>query len=86
MKPSQCRPSGPNLTAVGGPNQNARITALIWKRDLLKKAKKLGVLRRFLDMANSFLGSLSGGLPVVEFIKEYKDMVEASLKIVRSVE
>ena len=25
MKPSQCRPSGPNLTAVGGPNQNARI-------------------------------------------------------------
>ena len=28
MKPSQCRPSGPNLTAVGGPNQNARIISL----------------------------------------------------------
>src|ERR1019366_4038153 len=25
MKPSQCCPSGPNLTAVAGPNQNARI-------------------------------------------------------------
>src|ERR1700733_4103972 len=28
MKPSQCRPSGPNLTAVAGPNQNARIILL----------------------------------------------------------
>jgi hypothetical protein len=25
MKPSHCRPSGPNLTAVVGPNQNAKI-------------------------------------------------------------
>jgi hypothetical protein len=25
MKPSQCCPGGPNLTAVAGPNQNARI-------------------------------------------------------------
>lgn len=61
-------------------------SVLIWKRNLLKKAPKTGVLRRFLDIANSILGSLSGGLPVVEFIKEYKDMVEACLKIVRSIE
>jgi hypothetical protein len=61
-------------------------STLLWKRDLLRKARQTGVLRRFLDMANSFLGSLSGGPPIVEFIKEYKDMVEASLRIVRSVE
>ena len=61
-------------------------SALIWKTNLIRKAQKGGVLRRFLDMANSFLGSLSGGLPVVEFIKEFKEMVEASLKIVRSIE
>ena len=30
MKPSQCCPSGPNLTAVGGPNQNARIKGTIY--------------------------------------------------------
>jgi hypothetical protein len=61
-------------------------STLKWKSDLLDKARRGGVLRRFLDMANSFLGSLSGALPIVEFIKEYKDMVEASLRIVRSVE
>lgn len=59
---------------------------LLWKRKLLEKAGRLGVLRRFLSMANSFLGSLVGALPVLEFVKEYKEMVEASLKIVRSVE
>ena len=58
-------------------------STLIWKRDLLRKAQRTGVLRRFLDMADSFLGSLSDGLPIIEFIKEYQDMVEASLKIVR---
>lgn len=58
-------------------------SALIWKRSLLEKAVKVGPLRRFLSMANSFLGSLSGPLPIVDFIKEYKEMVEASLKIIR---
>ena len=59
---------------------------LVWKRSLLEKAARMGVLRRFLSMANTFLGSLSGALPIIEFIKEYKEMVEASLKIVRSFE
>jgi hypothetical protein len=61
-------------------------SVLIWKRDLLRKAVGTKVPRRILDIVNSFLGSLSGAIPVLEFIKEYKDMVEACLKIVRSIE
>jgi len=57
-------------------------TTAAWKRDLMREAAKHGVIGRFLDLANSFLGSLSGGLPVVEFIKEYKDCVEGCLKII----
>lgn len=69
------------VEGVGLTNKN-----LVWKRDLHREAKRMGILRRFLAMANSFLGSLGGALPMLEFIKEYKDMVEASLKIVRSIE
>jgi hypothetical protein len=38
MKPSQCRPSGPNLTAVAGPNQNARIKRFVTGRDHLERS------------------------------------------------
>jgi len=57
-----------------------------WKRDIMKEAAKQGVMSRFLKLANSFLGSLSGGLPIVEFIKEFKDFVEACLKLRRVYE
>jgi hypothetical protein len=61
-------------------------SALAWKRNLLKKAARLGVVRRFLSMADSFLGSLCGGLAVVEFIKEYKEFVESCIKVNRAME
>src|SRR4051794_2957043 len=36
---------------------------LAWKRDILKEAAKEGIMGRFLKLANTFLGSLSGGVP-----------------------
>jgi|SRR4051812_7397227 hypothetical protein len=55
---------------------------LAWKRDLMAKAAKRGFIGRFLKFANSFLGSLAKGLPVVEFIKEYKEMVEGCIAVI----
>jgi hypothetical protein len=52
---------------------------LVWKKTLLEKAARGRVLRRFLNMANSFLGSLTKPLPGVEYIKEFKEMVEATV-------
>ena len=45
MKPSQYRPSGPNLTAVGGPNQNARINDPVAHIDDLNTLSFLDYLR-----------------------------------------
>lgn len=53
-----------------------------WKRDLIREAANHGVVSRFLHLANVFLGSLAGGLPGAEFVKEYKDFIEGCLKIV----
>jgi hypothetical protein len=54
---------------------------LLWKQNILKESIRQKVFGRFLKVANSFLGSLLKGLPIVEFIKEYKDFVEGCLKM-----
>lgn len=58
---------------------------LAWKRDILREAKKGGIIGRFLKLANTFLSSLSGAVPGVEFIKEYKEFVEGCLKVIPSL-
>ena len=50
---------------------------LKWKRDLLRTEREQGTVGRFLKLANSFLGSLSKVLPVLEPVKEFKENIEA---------
>jgi hypothetical protein len=54
---------------------------LLWKQNILKESVRQKVFGRFLKVANGLLGSLLQGLPIVEFIKEYKDFVEGCLKM-----
>ena len=58
-------------------------TSAKWKQDVLDAAVKTGVWSRILKVCNAILGSLSGAIPAVEFIKEYKDCVEACLRVIR---
>ena len=52
---------------------------LEWKRSMLDRTIQHGGIRRFLKIANSLLGSLSGAIPVLEIVKEYKENVEAAM-------
>lgn len=52
-----------------------------WKHGILKACIETRVWSRILKMCNSILGSLSGAIPALEFIKEFKDSVEACLRI-----
>jgi hypothetical protein len=53
---------------------------LAWKRDNLKTAIQHRLLGTFLKLVNSILGSLSGAIPILEGIKEYKEHVEAAVE------
>lgn len=56
---------------------------LRWKKRMLVESVRQGVVSRFFKVANSILGSLSKAVPPLEFVKEYKEMVEAAMKYVR---
>jgi hypothetical protein len=56
---------------------------LRWKKRMLDETVRQGVVSRFFKVANSILGSLSKAVPPLEFVKEYKEMVEAAMKFVR---
>src|ERR1035437_1364873 len=58
----------------------------LWKQKILTKSIRSGVWGRILKVCNAILGSLSGALPILEFVKEYKDCVEGCLRIIRSPE
>jgi len=53
---------------------------LEWKKRFFEETLKQGVTSRFLDVANSILGSLSKAIPPLEAVKEYKEHVEAAMK------
>jgi DNA invertase Pin-like site-specific DNA recombinase len=57
MKPSQCCPSGPNLTAVAGPNQNARIIRLCRKHRATLVIAKLDRLARNVHFISGLMES-----------------------------
>jgi hypothetical protein len=48
---------------------------------MLTAAIKQGVVARTLKIINSILGSMLAGLPVLEPVKEYKELVEAALAV-----
>jgi hypothetical protein len=54
---------------------------LLWKQNILRESVRQQIFGRILKVANGLLGSLSKGLPIVEFIKEYKDFVEGCMKM-----
>jgi hypothetical protein len=55
--------------------------SLQFKRNMLTAAIGEGVVGRILKVINSILGSLSGALPILEGVKEYKEHVEAAVAI-----
>jgi hypothetical protein len=55
--------------------------SLQFKRNMLTAAIKQGVVARTLKIINSILGSMLAGLPVLEPVKEYKELVEAALAV-----
>jgi hypothetical protein len=55
--------------------------ALLWKEKILRESVRQKIVGRILKVANGFLGSLLKGLPMAEFIKEYKDFVEGCMKL-----
>jgi hypothetical protein len=52
---------------------------LKWKKAMLDQTVRSGGINRFLKIANSLLGSLSGAIPVLEIAKEYKENIEAAM-------
>jgi len=50
-----------------------------WKLRLLQKEAEDGNVKGFLKRANVVLGSLAKVIPVLEPVKEYKEMAEASV-------
>lgn len=63
-----------HLEGVGMTNKN-----LDFKVSIFEESIREGVVVRILKVMNSLLGSLSRALAPLEFVKEYKEMVEASL-------
>jgi len=57
--------------------------ALRWKNDILDETVKQGGISRFFKIANSILGSLAKVIPPLEFVKEYKEIVEGTLKYLK---
>jgi hypothetical protein len=55
--------------------------ALLWKEKILRESVRQKIVGRILKLANGFLGSLLKGVPMAEFIKEYKDFVEGCMKL-----
>lgn len=55
-------------------------TNLAWKKQVFDEAIGEGIIRRILKVMNSLLDSLSGAIPVLEIVKEYKDLAEAAIR------
>ncbi len=53
--------------------------SLKFKHGVYGQARKQGLLSRIFKVINSFLGSLSKAIPILEPVKEYKENVEAAM-------
>jgi hypothetical protein len=54
--------------------------SLKFKHGVYAQARTHGLLSRIFKVINSFLGSLSGGIPILEPVKEYKENLEAAME------
>lgn len=62
-----------NLFGERLPNGNQRL--LLWDRGINR------VVRKFLDFLNKVLSSLATAVPIVEILKEFKDLIEAGIDL-----